>query len=131
MLKYLILLILIYVMYLQIFGNNYYLITIFLIKVCPIMCLLLLLSGNLFFLIYLLFYSVYRIIIYDYNKSKIPTQMNTQYIQQVNKDSTRFINYHLLNYPKINSHKIIFIYILLMLFMPTGFFIYLVHLMEF
>ena len=105
MLKCLILLILTYVIYLQILGNNYYLITIFLIKVCPIICLLLLLSGNLFFLIYLLFYSVYRIIIYDYNKGKIPTHMNTQYIQQVNKNSTRFINYHLLNYPNINSQR--------------------------
>lgn len=105
MLKYLISLILTYVIYLHVFGHNYYLITIFLIKVCPIMCLLLLLSGNLFFLIYLLFYSIYRIIVYDYNKGQIPTQINTEYIYQVNQNSTQFINYHLLNEPQIDTQQ--------------------------
>lgn len=43
--------------------------------------------------------------IYDYNKGKIPRHLNTNYIHQVNKNSTKFINYKLLNQPQINSHQ--------------------------
>lgn len=103
--KLLLLLILLYIIYLHIFGNNYYIITIFLIKVGPFMFLMLLFSGNLFFLIYLLFHSVYRLFIHDFYKNRIPTHMNINYIYRMNQNSTKFINYHLLNLPKINKQE--------------------------
>ena len=105
MIKYLLLLITSYIIYLHIFGNNYYLITIFLIKTCPVMCSLMLLSGNLFFLIYLLCHSIYRLVVYNLNKSKIPAKCNIKYIFQMNQNSTKFINYHLLNLPNYNPNQ--------------------------
>ena len=111
MLKYLLLLILIYVIYLHIFGQNYYLITIFLIKVCPIMCFLITLSGNLLFSIYFLFHFTYRLFIYDIKKFKIPSQHRKEYAFQMSTNSTKFINYHVLNKPRIdNQHNYIYLY---------------------
>ena len=105
MVKLLLLLILLFIIYLHVFGNNYYIVTIFLIKVGPFMFLMLLLSGNILFLVYFLFHSVYRLFIHDFYKYRIPTQINISYIYEMNQNSTKFINYHLLNLPKINKQE--------------------------